>query len=59
MCLTPTSPRGDPQMTFLVYNGEYPFDTVLGTVVAETPEDALKKALEQYGNHCIVGPVEA
>ena len=38
MCLTPTSPRGDPQMTFLVYNGEYPFDTVLGTVVAETPE---------------------
>jgi len=46
-------------MTFLVYNGEYPFDTVLGTVVAETPEEALKKALEQYGNHCIVGPVEA
>jgi len=46
-------------MEFIVYNGEYPFDVVLGSVTAPTPEDALKKALEQYGNHCIVGPVEA
>jgi len=44
--------------TYLVYNGEYPFDQVLGTVVADTPEAALQKALEQYGNHCIVGPDE-
>jgi hypothetical protein len=45
-------------MTYLVYSGEYPFDVVLGTVVADTPEDALKMALEQYGNHCVVGPQE-
>ena len=46
-------------MEFIVYNGEYPFDVVLGSVTAAAPEEALKKALEQYGNHCIVGPVEA
>jgi len=54
-----TNPCGDSTMnTYLVYNGEYPFDQVLGTVVADTPEAALQKALEQYGNHCIVGPDE-
>jgi len=43
-------------MKFIVYSGEYPFDMVIGSVVADTAEEALALALKEYGNHCVVGP---
>lgn len=43
-------------MEFIVYNGEYPFDKQLGVVFADTAEEALAKALDEHGNHCVVGP---
>jgi hypothetical protein len=43
---------------FNVFNGEYPFDQHLGCVSAETAEEALVIALKQYGNHCVVEPME-
>ena len=35
---------------YVVYNGEYPFDVFVGHVSAETAEDALNKAINQFGN---------
>lgn len=45
-------------MEFIVYNGEYPFNQQLGVVYAETAEEALTKALNEHGNHCVIGPVQ-
>lgn len=48
-------------MEFIVYKGEYPFDTPVGNVVADTAEEALQQALKDYGNthpHCVVGPAQ-
>lgn len=48
-------------MEFNVYNGEYPFDQLLGVVAADTAEEALQLALQAYGKlhpHCVVGPRE-
>ena len=46
-----------------VVNGEYPFNTHLGTVAVQPQEDkekeaatALFTALELYGNHVVVQP---
>ena len=46
-------------MRFNVYNGEYPFDQLIGQVEAETEDAALKAAIRTYGNeypHPVVSP---
>ena len=46
--LTWTQTVNNMQM-YNVYNGEYPFDIYLGYVAADTPEEALQIAINQYG----------
>ena len=36
------------RLKFKVLNGEYPFDQVLGSVEAETEEEALTHALREF-----------
>jgi hypothetical protein len=48
-------------MKFNVFNGEYPFDQLLGQVEAETDEEALALAVKQYGKqhpHPVVEPAD-
>lgn len=40
--------------TYTVFSGEYPFDNYLGVVEAEDELQALEKALNKFGNHCVV-----
>jgi phosphopantothenate synthetase len=47
-------------MKFNVFNGEYPFDILIGQLTAETAEEALKVAVQDYGKqypHPVVEPV--
>ncbi len=41
-------------MEFLVFNGEYPFDEMLGMVQADTAEAALQQAKQEHGGHPVV-----
>jgi hypothetical protein len=34
---------------YSVYSGEYPFDTYIGYVSGDTPEQALDSAVQQFG----------
>ena len=49
-------------MKFNVFNGEYPFDTKLGEVDANTPENALAAAITKFRTvdhpHPVVEPVD-
>ena len=36
--------------SYAIIRGEYPFEEVLGVVVAETPEEALADAVDQNKN---------
>ena len=41
-------------MDYLVLDGEYPFDVVLGLVQADTAEQALQQAKQEHGGHPVV-----
>jgi len=41
-------------MEYLVLNGEYPFDMVLGMVQADDGEQALSIAKKEHGGHPVV-----
>ncbi len=48
----------DFKMIYNVYSGEYPFTDWLGIINADTPEEALDKALKELKQfpHCVVEP---